>query len=92
VRVKEFQIRLVCQKVLDGLRAKGLIRLRLAEAQVMTRMIEIFVAELKLEDEINAEAEKILKQYESQMGGQIDRQKMFQMIKKQLAKDRGVVL
>jgi hypothetical protein len=33
-----------------------------------------------------------LAQYEAQMGDKVDRQKMFQMIKKQLVKEKGVVI
>jgi hypothetical protein len=59
---------------------------------VLNKMQEIFIQDLKVEDAINREAEKILAQYEAQMGDKVDRQKMFQMIKKQLIKDKGVVI
>lgn len=54
-------------------------------------MQEIFIKDLKVEDEINREAEKILDQYEQKLG-KIDRHKMFLMIKKELIKQKGVVI
>lgn len=92
MRLSEFQVKLLCQKVIVGLKAKKLITFKKPETEVLSKMQEIFIKDLKVEDAINQEAEKILAQYEAQMGDKIDRQKMFQMIKKQLIKDKGVVV
>jgi len=92
MRLREFQVKQVCQKLLLTLRAKQLIILKKPESICLTKMEEIFIKELKVEDEINRDAEKLLAQYENQMGSQIDRQKMFQLIKKQLIKERNVII
>jgi len=92
MRLSEFQVKQVCQKIMLGLKAKQLIQLKKPEQEVLAKMQEIFIKDLKVEDDINREAEKILAQYEAQMGDKIDRQKMFQMIKKQLVKDKGAIL
>lgn len=55
-------------------------------------MEEVFTNELQIEDRINAEAEKLLERYTAQMGDKIDKEQMFQMIKRQLIKDKKVVL
>lgn len=92
MRLKPVQIRLICQKLLLTIRAKQLINLKSGEAEILKLMEEIFTKELRIEDEINAEAEKMVQQYASQMGDKIDREKMFQLIKKQLVKDKKVIL
>lgn len=92
MRLSEFQVKLICQKVILALKAKHLVSFKKPEQDVLNKMVEIFIKDLKVEDDINREAEKILAQYEAQMGDKIDRQKMFQMIKKQLVKDKGVVI
>ncbi len=92
MRLSEFQVKYLCQKLLLGLKSKKLIVLKKSEMDVLNKMQEIFIQDLKVEDAINREAEKILAQYEAQMGDKVDRQKMFQMIKKQLIKDKGVVI
>jgi hypothetical protein len=92
MRLKEPQVKALCQKVLVSLRTKQLIILKKSEAEVLAKMQEIFIKDLRIEDDINREAQKLLDQYEKQAGGHIDRQKMFLMIKKQLIKDKKVVI
>lgn len=92
MRLKEFQVKQICQKVLLTLRSKQLIVLKKNESEVLAKMEQIFLADLKVEDDLNREAEKILAQYEATMGDKIDRHKMLQMIKKQLIKDRNLVI
>lgn len=49
--------------------------------------------ELAVEDKLNDEVRTLMKKYEAEIEkGQVDYQKMFQMVKKQLAKERGVIL
>jgi len=92
MRLSEFQVKNLCQKVLVSLKTKHLITFKKSEMEVLAKMQEIFIKDLKVEDAINQEAQKILSQYEAQMGDKVDRQKMFQMIKKQLIKDKGVIV
>jgi len=92
MRLKEFQVKQLCQKVLLTLRSKQLIILKKSEAAVLAKMEEIFIKDLKVEDDLNKEAERILEQYAKQMGDKIDRHKMFLLIKKQLIKDRNLVI
>lgn len=92
MRLKEFQIRHVCQKILLSLRTKQLIILKRNENEILNKMVEIFTADLKVEDTINQEVEQLLEQHLKQAKGPIDRQRMFQLIKKQLIKDRNIVV
>ena len=92
MRLKEFQVKLVCQKLLLTLRTKQLVVLKKPEPEILAKMEEIFIKDLKVEDEINLEAEKLLEQYAAKMGSNIDREKMFQMIKQQIIKDRNVII
>jgi hypothetical protein len=49
--------------------------------------------ELRVEDRLNVEVRELMKKYEREIDqGQVDYQKMFVMIKKQLVKDRGIIL
>ncbi len=92
MRLKEFQIKQICQKVLLTLRTKQLVILKKSEAEVLAKMQEIFIKDLRVEDDINKEAQRLVDQYEQQAKGPIDRQKLFLMIKKQLVKDKNVVI
>jgi len=92
MRLKPFQVKMVSQKILQSLKSRQLVILKKSEPEVLKKMEEIFIADLKVEDDINREAEKLLEAYTAKMGDKIDRQKMFQMIKKQLIKDKNVVV
>ncbi len=92
MRLKEPQIKHLCQKVLLTLRAKQLIVLKKSESEILAKMEDIFAKDLKVEAEIDREAKRLVEQYADKAGGNIDRQKMFLLIKKQLVKDRNAVI
>jgi len=92
MRLKELQVKTLCQKVLTTLRNLKVVELKLSDSQVLAKMEEIFIAELRIEDNINREAQALLEKYLQQAGPNIDRQKMFHMIKNQLVKDRKIIL
>lgn len=92
MRLKEPQIKHLCQKVLLTLRAKQLIILKKPESAILTRMEEIFQKDLRVEQDIDREAKRLLEEYAEKAGPNIDRQKMFTLIKKQLVKDRNAVI
>ena len=49
--------------------------------------------ELSVEDRVNDEVRQLLRAYEKQIEqGQVDYQKMFQMVKQKLVRDRGLIL
>lgn len=92
MRLREPQVKLLCQKLLLSLRSLQLITLKQSESMALKRMTDIFLSNLKAEDNLNKEVEKLMQQYASQMGNTFDKEKMFQMIKKQLIKDRGIII
>jgi hypothetical protein len=92
MRLKESQVKYICQNVLLTLRSKQLITLNKSDSEILSKMESIFLAELRIEDDINKEAERLLDQVLRQGGPGLDREKMFQLIKKQLIKDRKVVV
>ena len=54
---------------------------------------QIITEELMVEVRLNEEVRKILKIYEAEIDkGNLDYRKMFQITKKQLARDRGIIL
>ncbi len=92
MRLKESQVKYICQNVLLTLRSKQLITLNKSDSEILSKMEGIFLAELRIEDEINKEAERLLEATIGRTGGNIDREKAFQLIKKQLIKDKKVVM
>ena len=63
------------------------------EAVVMKRIPEIFLSDLKAEDEFDREVEKLLKTHSRELeGGEVNYKKMFNMVKSKLAKERDIIL
>ena len=53
----------------------------------------VITDELSVEDRINAEAKELLRKYEAEIArGRLNEHQIFQMIKKQLVKEKGVIL
>jgi len=65
-----------------------------ADRRVLTVSLErVIVEELSVEDRINAEAKELMRKYESEIArGKMNEQELFQMIKKQLVKEKGAIL
>ena len=90
MRLSELQVKVFCQNLLLALRSKQLVELLKPDVEVLKRMQSIVHGNMKAEQDIDREAEKMMKQYEAKMGTQIDREKMFSLIKKQIMKDRKI--
>ncbi len=80
-------------RLVEKLVAGGMIQ-PVADRRVLTVSLErVIVDELSVEDRISAEAKELMRQYESEIArGKLNEQQLFQMIKKQLVKEKGVVL
>ena len=80
-------------QLVEKLVAGGMIQ-PVADRRVLTVSLErVIIDELSVEDRISAEAKELMRQYESEIArGQMNEQQLFQMIKKQLVKEKGVVL
>ncbi len=80
-------------QLVEKLVAGGMIE-PVADRRVLTVSLErVIVDELNVEDRINAEAKELMRKYESEIArGRMNEQQLFQMIKKQLVKEKGVVL
>lgn len=58
-----------------------------------SKISDVIREELMVEDRLNAEVKQMMAKYEREIDrGNIDYQKMFQMIKKQLVQEREIVL
>jgi hypothetical protein len=93
MRLKRERIVKLARNLGEGLLKKGLVALDVPVEQVVQRIDRVLHEELQVEDRLNEEVREILKSYDEQIrNGSVDYQKMFQMIKSKLVKDRGIVL
>lgn len=92
MKLKKEQIERIARLVVSKLKEKKLIKMRVGENLVLSKVVDVIVADLHGEDKLESDAKDMLDQYAQQAGGDLDRHKMLQMIKKQLAKERKIVL
>ena len=94
MKVKQEQIDRVCRLILEHLKEKKLVTLKVPEAEVYKKLAQAFSKNVLEEDQIDQEAKRILEEtlQATSEEGMLDRQKMFLLIKRKLAKDRGFIL
>ena len=93
MRLSKEQIEKISRLILENLKKKGLVVFKAPEDVVLRRVIEIFTEDIRKEDELDREVERILSQHTGEIeSGRIDYRKMFNMIKHRLARQRGIVL
>ena len=93
MRLSKERVRHMAESLADHLQGEGHIVLT-GERKAFVEAIEQAITyELTLEDRVNAEVRQLLKTYEQQIEqGQVDYQKMFQMVKQKLVRERGIIL
>ena len=93
MRLTKERIQQISNNLAEKLFSKEMLSATLSKGQVGVKIEEIISDELMIEDRLNDEVRELLKAYEHQIEkGQVDYQKMFLMIKRKLAKERGVIL
>lgn len=93
MRLKKEQIDKIVHLVVKVLQTKKLAAFKVSEEKIFSKISEIIVKNLQEEDKIDDQVRKLMEQYQTQIAsGQLDRQKVFQMIKKQLVKEKNFVL
>jgi hypothetical protein len=94
MRLKDDQISRLATKILADLTDAGLIDLRTDHGAVLAGIKGAIAADLKTEETLDRDAERLLDETLRAMKGtaDIDRHKMLRMIKERLAKERKIVL
>ena len=93
MKLSNEQIEKLAQLISKNLIKKELISLKVEEKAFVDKIREIIFNELKIEDDLNREVREILKAYEKEIeAGNIDYNKMFNLIKAKLVKERNIIL
>ncbi len=93
MRLTKEQVQVISSLIFENLKKKQLVVFKTEEEVVMKRILEIFLSDLKAEDEFDREVEKLLKTHSRELeGGEVNYKKMFNMVKSKLAKERDIIL
>ncbi len=93
MRLTKAQVEEVSSLILKNLKKKELIIFKTDEKVVLNRIIDIFLNNLRAEDELNREVEQILEAYSNKLeSGEVNYRRLFQMVKTKLARERNFVI
>jgi len=93
MRLKPEEIQRIARRIVRNLKEKGVASFKTDESKILARIEAVFVKNLNEEGAIEEEVRRLMDQYRAQVAsGAIDPQKAYQMIKKQVAKDRKFIL
>lgn len=93
MRLRKNQIGVIARRLAARLGEQQLVQWRISLPEAEAWIDRIIADELGLEDRLDAEVREIMRTHEAEIEkGQMDERRMFLMIKKQLAKDRGIIL
>jgi len=87
------RIRHVSSAVIERLKSQQLFDVTGSKEKLIDALEKSITEELSVEDRLNAEVRKMLKQFDAEFdSGRADYQKMFVMVKSKLVKERSIVL
>jgi hypothetical protein len=93
MRLSKERVRHMAGSLAGRLQQEGHIELVGDRKAFVEALDQAMTDELSVEDRVNAEVRQMLKIYEQQIDqGQVDYQKMFQMVKQKLVRERGIIL
>lgn len=93
MRLRRKMIEYIAQTVTDNLLEKHLVAIEIPADALMTEVRRLITEDLLVEDRLNEEVKEILRAHTAAIDrGNIDYARMFAMVKKQLTRERGLIL
>ena len=92
MRLTSDEIEFIARKVVKTLVAEGKLELE-SETRVIEAVVRVITDELMVEDRLNEEVREVLIQHATEMErSNVTYTEMFKMLKKKMAKEKGIVL
>jgi hypothetical protein len=92
MRLTPDEIEFISRKIVKTLVAEGKLEVD-SEARVIGEIAKVVTDELSVEDRLNEEVREVLIQHSSEMErSNITYTEMFKMLKKKMAREKGIVL
>jgi len=93
MRLNRHQIKWLSEDIVAGLVKVGMLDLLVPHGEAVALTEAAVTRELMVEDRLDDEVKDILAQYQREIDqGRVDYNTMFDMIKKKLIKERGVII
>ncbi len=93
MRIPKTWVPLIAKKIVDDLLSKELVLSEVSAGDLVSEAEKIIMDELMVEDRLNDEVREILKKYTGEIEkGRLDYRKVFELTKKKIVEERGIVL
>jgi hypothetical protein len=92
MRLNQFQIESLSKKILSSLEEKKLVSFREGKEKALKKTIETLENDYEEEKQLEVEVNAALDRLEKQQTEGFDRHKMFKMMKKKMAEEKGIIL
>lgn len=86
------QLQAIASKVLENWKQQNIVVFKADEKEVLARMNSVLKAELQKELDLDRDVNKKLDELERTNAGQFERYKMYPLLRKQMAKERKLIL
>ena len=92
MKISDKQMKRMADAILKGLKAQNVIQFKEKEEAVLDRATAIIRADYHREAELDREVNQMMDDLERQNPGEFQRYKMFPLLKRRLAKEKGIIL
>ena len=93
MRIPKTWVAIAAKRVIEGLVSKDIWEPTLSKEELIAEGERLILEELMIEDRVNAEVREILKKYASEIEkGRLDYRRMFEITKKKIVEERGLIL
>ncbi len=93
MRVPKTWVPLIAKKIVDDLLARDLIVSKVPAEELLAGTEHLITDELMIEDRVNDEVREILKKHAGEIEkGRLDYRKVFELTKKKIIEERGIVI
>lgn len=92
MRLTDKQVLRVAKKIVNAMKSQNVIQMKVKEEVVLNRVAQLIRGDLAREAELDAQVNAMMDQMERDNPGEFQRYKMFPLLKKRLAKEKGIIL
>jgi len=93
MKLKKERVMLLASNIIEGLLKSGLIAASVHAEELVRKIENTITDDLMIEEKLNEEVREILKSHSKQLEKEsVNYQRMFQMVKDKLVRERGIIL
>ncbi|OQW54397.1 MAG: hypothetical protein A4S09_05835 [Proteobacteria bacterium SG_bin7] len=92
MKLSGIEIERMVRRVFDQLKSQNIMQFKESEDKAFRRAVELVQQEFDEEAKLDIEVNKMIEDLEKQNPNSFERYKMFPLIKRKLAKQKGIIL